>query len=315
MLRFLIARLVGGLMTVAFGMVFVFMLVRLIPGNPIALLLETAGGSPELEASLRRLYGLDAPLHIQFLNWLGALVQGDLGIGILSRQPVLGELTGRIPRTLYLMAGGAAVTLLIAIPMGILAAMNRGRWQDGAAMTTTTLLLAVPQFFFGLVLIIVFAVTLRWLPATGYVDPSVDLGGSLRSMVLPWLTIGLTGSAFIARVLRSSMLDVLSQDYIRTARSHGLSERQVTIRHALRNAALPAVTVIGLQIGYLLGGAIVIEKVFNYPGVGSLIVNSITQRDYPTIQASILFYIVAFVVVNLLTDITYGVLDPRVRRR
>jgi ABC-type dipeptide/oligopeptide/nickel transport system permease component len=257
---------------------------------------------------------LDAPLPTQYVNWLGLLLQGDLGVGIISRQPVLPEVMVRIPRTLYLMAGGIGVTLLIAIPMGILAAVNHRRWQDSAAMTTTTLLLAIPQFYLGLLFIILFAVTLRWLPATGYVDPTIDLPGSVRAMILPWLTIGLTASAFIARVLRSSMLDVLGQDYIRTARSHGLSERQIHMRHALRNAALPAVTVIGLQVGYLLGGAIIVEKVFSYPGMGTLIVNSITQRDYPSIQASILFFIVAFVVVNLLTDLAYGALDPRVRR-
>jgi len=314
MLRFVVSRLIGGLVTVALGMVFVFFLVRLIPGDPIGLLLEQAG-SPETEMALRRLYGLDQPLPMQLANWFGAVVQGDLGVGIISRQPVLPEVLARIPRTLYLMAGGVVVTLLIAIPMGIVAAVNHRRWQDGAAMTVTTLLLAIPQFFLGILVIILFAVTLHWLPATGYINPTTDPGGSLRSMILPWLTIGLTASAFISRVLRSSMLDALGQDYTRTARSHGLSEPQVNIRHALPNAALPAVTVIGLQIGHLLGGAIVVEKVFSYPGMGSLIVNSITQRDYPTIQASILFFIVAFVIVNFLTDISYGLLDPRVRRR
>lgn len=312
--RLLGARLLGGVATIAFGMVFVFFLVRLIPGNPIALILDRSG-SAELEAALRRFYGLDLPIADQFANWLAALGQGDFGVSIISRQPVLPEIADRVPRTLYLMAGGVVTTLVIAIPVGVIAATNHRRLPDTVAMSLTTLLLAIPQFFFGLMLIILFAVTLRWLPATGYVDPSQDLVGSIRSMLLPWLTIGLTGSAFIARVLRSSLLDVLAQDYVRTARSHGLTERQVQRRHALPNAMLPAITVIGLQIGYLLGGAIVVEKVFSYPGMGALIVNSITQRDYPVIQASILFFVVAFVVVNLLTDIAYGLVDPRIRNR
>lgn len=313
-LRLFAVRLIGGLLTIGIGMIFVFFLVRLIPGNPIALLLDRSG-SPELEAALRRFYGLDLPVTEQFTNWLAALASGDLGISIINRQPVLPEIAARIPRTLYLMVGGVFTTLLIAIPVGVIAAVHHRRWPDGVSMTATTLLLAIPQFFFGIILIIVFAVTLHWLPATGYIDPTRDLVGSFRSMLLPWLAIGLTGSAFIARVLRSSLLDVLSQDYVRTARSHGLTEQQIQRRHAIPNAMLPAITVIGLQIGYLLGGAIVVEKVFSYPGMGSLIVNSITQRDYPIIQASILFFVVAFVVVNLLTDITYGLVDPRVRHR
>lgn len=313
MTRFVLSRLAGGLLTLFAASVVVFLLIRLVPGDATAAVFGDRNYSPAVADRLRDFYGIDEPVHEQYLTWIGALVQGDFGLSLLTQTPVSEHIGERIPRTLYLMGGGVVVGLLIAIPAGLVASRFRGRWQDALVTSGATLLMAVPQFFVGLILIIVLAVQLGALPPGGYVDPGEDLVGSLKSMVLPWLTIGFATAAVVARVLRSSMLDVLGQDYIRTARARGAGERRVVARHALRNAAIPTVTVVGLEIGYLLGGAIVVEKVFSLPGMGQLIVTSISQRDYPLLQAAILFYSAGFVVVNLLIDLAYGVLDPRVR--
>ncbi len=271
--------------------------------------------SEEAAASLRRLYGLDQPILTQFTTWLGAVLEGDFGYSLLTGSSVSELLFQRVPRTFALLAGGVLVGLLIAIPAGVAAALYRGRLPDGLLMGVTTALMAIPQFWLGILLLVLFAVVLQWLPGAGYVAWSVSPTEFLRSMILPWLTIGFSISAFIARVLRSSLLDTLNQDYIRTAEARGLKHRRIVLRHALRNAAIPTVTVIGLEIGYLIGGAIVVETVFAFPGVGSLLVTSILQRDYPIIQICLLFFATGFVVVNLLTDISYGFIDPRVRRR
>jgi peptide/nickel transport system permease protein len=313
MARFLLGRIAGGLFTLAVASVVIFFLIRLVPGDPTAAVFGDRNYNPEVAARLREFYGLEEPVHQQYLSWIGALLGGDFGVSLLTQTPVTEHLGERIPRTLYLMAGGVIVGLLIAVPAGLAAARFRGRWPDAAITSAATLLMAVPQFFVGLLLIIVVAVQLGLLPPSGYVDPSEDLVASIKSMILPWLTIGFAITAVVARVLRSSMLDVLGRDYIRTARARGASEGRVMRRHALRNAAIPTVTVVGLEIGYLLGGAIVVEKVFSIPGMGQLIVNSISQRDYPLVQAAILFYAAGFVVVNLVTDVAYGILDPRVR--
>jgi peptide/nickel transport system permease protein len=307
-----IARLLGGLLTLVLSAVIVFAIVHLIPGDPVSIILGREY-DPAVAASMREFYGFDQPLHTQFVDWATSVLSGDFGNSMLSQQPVSDVLAERIPRTLYLMAGGVATALLISVPAGMIAARNRGRALDTGVTSATTLLMSIPQFFLGILLSLIVSVQLGLLPAAGYVDPLTDPWESLRHMILPWLTIGFTMSAFIARVLRSSLLDVLGQDYIRTARARGLGEAQLMSRHALRNAAIPTVTVVGLEIGYLMGGAIVVEKVFSYPGMGQLMIDSIIQRDYPLVQASILFFAAAFVVVNLLTDIAYALLDPRLR--
>lgn len=314
MTRFLLVRSLGVIATLFVSSVLVFFLVRWIPGDPIAVILGRTY-DPEIAASLRQLYRLDQPIYLQYLSWCGALLQGDFGFSIVTRAPVLQQLVERVPRTLYLMTGGIATGLIIALPAGIVAALYRGRFIDTAINSFTSILLSVPQFWLGILLIVGLAVTLRWLPAAGYIDPAVDLTASIRSMILPWLTIGLPTSAFLTRVLRSSLLDVLGQDYIRTARARGLRETSVVAIHALRNAAIPAVTVLGLEVGYLLGGSIVVEVVFAYPGMGRLIIDSILRRDYPVIQATLLFFAFGFAVVNMLTDLAYAALDPRVRAR
>jgi peptide/nickel transport system permease protein len=313
MTRFIAWRLAGSFATLLVASFVVFVVVRIIPGDPIATLLFDEY-SEEVAAALRRLYGLDQPILVQYWVWLGAVVQGDFGYSLLSGSNVADLLVARIPRTLALLAGGIAVGLLISVPAGILAAVYRGRLPDGILMGATTALMAIPQFWLGILLIVIFAVVLGILPGAGYVHWTVSPTEFLRSMALPWITIGFSISAFIARVLRSSLLDTLNQDYIRTAEARGLKSGRIVLRHGLRNAAIPTVTVIGLEIGYLIGGAIVVETVFAFPGIGRLLVTSILQRDYPIIQICLLFFASGFVVVNLLTDISYGFIDPRVRR-
>jgi peptide/nickel transport system permease protein len=312
--RFLLFRTLGIVATIFVSSILVFFLVRWIPGDPIAVMLGRSY-DPEIAASLRQLYRIDQPIFAQYISWTGSLLHGDFGFSILTQVPVLDQLLERIPRTLYLMVGGIATGVIISVPAGILAALYRGRWPDTIVTSFTSVLLSIPQFWLGLLLMIGLAVTLGWLPAAGYVDPTVDLVASIRSMVLPWLTIGFPTSAFLTRVLRSSLLDVIDQDYIRTARARGLRETRVVVIHALRNAAIPTLTVLGLEVGYLLGGAIVVEVVFAYPGMGRLIVDSIVRRDYPVVQAGLLFFAFSFAVVNMLTDLAYSALDPRVRAR
>jgi peptide/nickel transport system permease protein len=302
----------GGMLTLVVSAFIVFAIVHLIPGDPVSIILGREY-EPAVAASMREFYGFDQPLHTQFADWATSMLSGDFGNSMLSQLPVSEVLAERIPRTLYLMAGGVVTALLIALPAGMIAARNRGRALDTGVSSATTLLMSVPQFFLGILLSLLISVQLGLLPAAGYVDPLTDPWRSLELMILPWLTIGFTMSAFITRVLRSSLLDVLGQDYIRTARARGLGEARLMSRHALRNAAIPTLTVVGLEVGYLMGGAIVVEKVFSYPGMGQLMIDSILQRDYPLVQASILFFAAAFVVVNLLTDITYALLDPRLR--
>ena len=309
----MIRRLLAALLTLFITTIVVFAMVRFIPGDPIATLLGREY-EPKVAESLRNLYGLDQPVYQQYLTWLNALVHGDFGYSLLTRASVSEILVQRIPRTLYLLSGGVIIGLVIAIPIGILGAFHRGKLADTLLMSFTTALMSVPQFWLGILLIVVFAVSLGLLPGAGYVSFSDDAIGSIRSMALPWLTIGFAMAAFIARVLRSSLLDALGQDYIRTAQAHGLTNRQVVLKHALRrNAAIPTVTVVGLQIGYLLGGSIVVEQVFAFPGMGRVMISSIIQRDYPLIQAAVLFFATGFVIVNLLTDLSYGFLDPRAR--
>ena len=311
--RFIARRLVMASISVFVATFVIFVIVRIIPGDPIATMLGQEY-SPEVAASLRRLYGLDQPILVQYREWITAVVQGDFGYSVMTSTSVAELLLRRVPRTLLLMAGGVAIGLMVAIPAGIFAAYYRGRWPDGLLIGMTTTLMAIPQFWLGILLLVIFAVALQWLPGAGYVPFSESPSGFFRSMALPWLTIGFSISAFIARVLRSSLLDCLNQDYIRTAEARGFTRRRVVLGHALRNAAIPTVTVIGLEVGYLVGGAIVVETVFSFPGVGRLLVTSILQRDYPLIQIGLLFFAMGFVVINLITDISYGLIDPRVRR-
>lgn len=311
--RYILRRMLLTIPALLLTTLLVFLLVRLIPGNPIAVLLEREQ-DPETVARLRAFYGLDKPLLQQYFVWLREIASGSFGQSFLNGADVTGIVLERFPRTLYLMTGGLIVSLLIALPAGIITAARRATWTDISLTSLATVLMAMPNFWLGILLILLFAVELGWLPAAGYVSPTDDLTESLKFMILPWITLGGSLCALTTRILRSSMLDAISRDFVRTARAKGLTERRVLLGHALKNAIIPTITVVGLQVGYLMGGAVVVERVFAYPGMGLLLINSITNRDYPVIQAGILLFAVTFIVINLVTDILYMVVDPRIRR-
>lgn len=254
---------------------------------------------------LRASLGLDQPLFAQYLDYLWGLLRLDFGDSLVYGQPVSEILADRLPATVELAAAALAVTLVVAVPAGVFAAMRRGRGSDRTVMTGVLLGQSTPPFWVGILLILVFAVWLHALPASGY--------GTLANLVLPAVTLAVYSVAVVARLLRSSLIDVLSSDHIRSARAKGFGPVQVVLRHGLRNASLPVVTVVGLEVGNLLGGAILTERVFSWPGVGQLTVEAISNRDFPLVQAAVLFFAATFVVVNLLVDLSYSFLDPRVR--
>lgn len=280
-----------------------FFLVRL-SGDPVKLLLPPDATAKQ-ESVLRASLGLDKPLITQYLDYIWGLLHFDFGNSISYNEPVGHVLADRLPATLELAAAALVVTLVIAVPAGIVAAMRRGRASDRGIMTGVLLGQSTPPFWVGILLILVFAVGLHALPASGY--------GTFANLVLPAVTLSVYSIAVVARLLRSSLIDVLSSDHIRTARAKGFGPVKTVLTHGLRNASLPVVTVVGLEVGSLLGGAILTEQVFSWPGVGQLTIEAISNRDFPLVQATVLFFATTFVVVNLLVDLSYSLLDPRVR--
>lgn len=314
MFSYLLRNLLSAIPTLFGVAVITFLLMRAVPGDVVTQLVGLeANLSQERLAELRRLFGLDLPLHVQFGQWFGAVLQGDLGSSLRTSRPVADDLWLRFPVTLQLTLMGLAVALLIAVPLGILAAIQRGRAADYIASLFALLGLSVPGFFLAVLLILLFALQLGWLPPAGFVPFNENILENLRHMLLPAISLGVILAGAITRVLRSSLLEVLGRDYVRTARAKGLSERIVIYRHALRNALIPVVTVIGLQFGSLLGGAVIIEQVFSLPGVGRFALDGINLRDYPVVQGTVLFVAAAAVVVNLAVDMLYSLIDPRIR--
>lgn len=307
MLSFLGSRLLG-LAPVLLGVTaLVFAMIWITPGDPVlAIVGESAQGiSREALEELRRSYGLDRPALVQYVDYLSRLVQGDLGVSVRSRQPVFREIWQRFPATLLLAVSGMAIAIIIGVSLGVLAAIYRRSWLDYAAVVVALAGVSIPVFWSGLILMLIFALELGWLPASGY--------GSWRHLVMPAMAIGFSSSAFIARITRSSMIEVLRQDYIRTATAKGLSKPRVDLNHALRNALLPVVTVVGLQFGGLLGGAVLTETVFAWPGIGRMLVDAIRARDLPLVQGTVLFVALVFIIINLLVDISYALLNPKIR--
>ncbi|WP_316369717.1 nickel ABC transporter permease [Candidatus Thiodiazotropha sp. CDECU1] len=282
----------------------VFMLIHLVPGDPVDVMLGESAIAADREA-LRTSLGLDRPLAVQLSDYLQGVAVLDLGNSLHARQPVSALLASRIPATLELAFAALVVTLVIALPLGILAAVNRGGMGDWGAMGFSMLGLSIPNFWLGPMLILCFSLWLGWTPVSGR--------EGLSSLILPALTLGTAFAAILARMVRSSLLEVLGEDFIRTARAKGLDETRVIWRHAMGNAWLPVITLLGLQLGALLGGAVVTEVVFDWPGIGSLMIESIQKRDYPVVQGCVLFISLAYVLVNTLTDILYGLVDPRIR--
>jgi peptide/nickel transport system permease protein len=292
----------------------VFALIHLTPGDPIdAMMAESVDDSVKRE--LRRELGLDRPLYVQYASWMGRLLQGDLGRSIRNQEPVIENVGRRIRPSLQLAGLAMAISLLVATPVGILSAARRNTPIDRVGTSFALFGICMPNFLIALLLIFVFGVTLRWLPISGYVDPLESPWDGLRSLALPAITLGLALAAVITRTLRSSMLEALSEDYIRTARAKGLTDGAVVRRHALRNALIPVVTVLGLQLGTLIGGAVITEYVFALPGVGRLVVDAVFARDYPLVQGVVLLIAVGFILSNLAVDLLYGWIDPRIRYR
>jgi ABC-type dipeptide/oligopeptide/nickel transport system permease component len=296
---------VGSAIVVVLGVcTLVFLLIHLVPGDPVeAMLGESA--RPADRAALRADLGLDRPLWEQYLAYLSGVVRLDFGVSFQDRRPVSELLAERIPPTLELAAAALVLALLLAVPLGVVAARHRGDWLDSSAMGFSLLGISIPNFWLGPMLILVFSLWLGWTPVSGR-----EGAGSL---VLPAVTLGTGLAAILARMVRSSVLEVLGEDYVRTARAKGLSEAAVLWRHALRNAWLPVLTLVGLQLGGLLGGAVITETVFAWPGVGSLMVEAIQSRDYPVVQACVLLISLTYVLVNTLTDLVYAWVDPRIR--
>ena len=295
----------GAAVLVVFGVsTLVFLLLHLVPGDPVEVMLGESAGAADREA-LREALGLNQPLWQQWLDYLGQLVRLDLGMSLHSKRPIADMLAERIPVTAMLALASLVLSLLIAVPLGVLAAMFHNRAVDRGAMLFALAGVAIPNFWLGPMLILVFAYWLGWFPVSGMQGPA--------SLILPALTLGTALAALQSRMIRTALLEELGRDYVRAAWARGLGHVRILMRHALRNALLPVTTVLGLQLGALLTGAVVTEQIFNWPGVGQLLIDSIQKRDYPVVQACILFISITYVSVNLLTDLTYAFLDPRVR--
>ena len=305
MLRYVRTRLLAALPVLLGVSILVFSMLHLLPGDPAQIILGEAVTSAQDLARLRRELGFDDPLHVQYARFLGRALSGDLGRSLQSRRPVLDEILAQLPSTVQLTLAGLALAVVVGVVLGVAAATHRGSWADTLCMLLALGGLSLPAFWLGLMLIFFFALQLGWLPATGQ--------GGLARLVLPALTLGYGAAGVIARLVRSSMLEVLRIEYVTTARSKGLAERRVVYRHALRNALIPVITIVGLQFGALLGGTVVIETVFARQGIGRLLVGAILYKDFPLVQGIVLFTASAYVLVNLLVDLGYALTDPRIR--
>ncbi len=302
--QFLIARLLSAAIVVTGVICLVFLLIHLVPGDPVEVMLGEAAQPADRE-ELRSALGLDKPLSVQLLHYFQDLTHLDLGTSLHSKRPILDILLERLPATLELAAAALIVAVILALPLGIIAAVRQDTGWDHGAMGFAMLGVSIPNFVMGPLLILGFSVYLGWFPVSGR--------EGVGSLVLPALTLGTALAAVLSRMVRSALLEVLGEDYVRTARAKGLSERTVILHHALRNASLPVITVLGLQLGTLLGGAVITEMVFSWPGIGQLTIEAIQRRDYPVLQACVLLISLSYVLVNTLTDLVYAWLDPRVR--
>jgi peptide/nickel transport system permease protein len=312
MTGFLLKRIAATIPVLLIVAVLVFLMLRLTPGDPAAIIAGD-NATPEQIAGIRRQLGLEDPLIIQFGRWAFAVLQGDLGVSIFSNTPVLQLIGERLEPTLSLALTTLIFAVVIAVTFGVLAAWKAGSLLDRALMAFSVLGFSVPVFVVGYLLIYLFAMQLRWLPVQGYSPIAEGILPWLRNLVLPTIALGMAYVALIARITRTSMLEVLAEDYIRTARAKGVATRPMLVKHALKNAGVPIVTVIGIGVALLIGGVVITETVFNIPGIGRLVVDAISKRDYPIIQGVILVFSGVYVLINLLVDLTYTLIDPRIR--
>ena len=303
--RYALSRLATAIPTIIILSILVFLMLQLIPGDPAEIFLGEKRSTPELLEQVRHDMGLDRPLYIQYLTYMWGVVRGDFGVSLFNNQPVLGQILDALPYTLALAMSALFISTFLGLTLGIISALKHNTWIDSLSMAFALLGVSMPVFWLGLLLILVFSVTLKWFPPMGQ--------GSLDRLVLPAMALGLLSSATLARLVRSSMLDSMADDYVRTARSKGLRERAVITRHALRNALIPAVTFMGLQFGGLLSGAVLTETIFARVGLGRMYVDSILNKDITMIQGLTLFLAVSIIFINILVDLSYAMLDPRIR--
>jgi len=313
-LIYMLKRILYNIPVVLLLTIFVFAMVRFLPGDPADILLSGEGGAedPVVRAALMKELGLDKPIPVQYGLWLWRALHGNFGKSIYSEEAVFKLILDRFPATLYLAIFAMVVAIGVALPAGIISAVKRQKPADYGAMLFALLGISLPEFWFGIMLILFFSLWLPWLPSMGYLSPARDLLGSFKFLILPAIALGLRFAGVLTRMTRSSMLDELGQDYVRTARAKGLPEKSVILTHTLKNALIPTVTIAGLQFGTILGGTVVIEMVFSWPGVGQLIVNAILTRDYLVVQAAVLLLAIFFLIVNLIVDFIYTLLNPRI---
>jgi len=303
--RYILRRLLM-LLPVLFGIsVFVFLLMHFTPGDPAVLMLGEGAPAEQLEA-LREAMGLNDPVYVQYFRWLKNAVRGDFGRSLRSKKAVITEILDRLPATTELAVAAVTFAVIVGVPVGILSATKPNSWFDNIAMVLALTGVGMPVFWQGIMLILIFSVQLHWLPSSGRM-------GGIEYLILPMITLGTASTASIARLTRSAMLEVMQQDYVRTARAKGLPRRTVTFRHALRNALIPVVTMIGLQFGGLMSGAVLTETIFAWPGIGRMIVEAINNKDFPLVQGTIMAFALIYALVNLVIDVTYALLDPRLR--
>ncbi|MDQ1850600.1 ABC transporter permease [Gemmobacter fulvus] len=313
MFGYVIRRMVSAIIVMAMVGAFVFLLLRLAPGDP-ATILAGDNATPQQITEIRQRLGLDKPLPLQFVQWAGQIVRGDFGESIASGQPVMKLIAQRAEPTASLALLTICVAVILAVSAGIIAAARRGTWLDQIIMFFSVVGFSMPSFVVGYLLIYVFSMQLQWLPIQGYTPLSSGVVPWIKSLILPTASLGLVYVALIARITRASMIETLAEDYIRTAKAKGAAESSILLGHALRNVGVPVVTVIGTGFALLIGGVVVTETVFNIPGIGRLVVDSIAQRDYPIVQGTILLFSGVYVMLNMLIDVSYGFLDPRIRR-
>lgn len=314
MTSFIIRRLSTSAIVIILVSIFVFYAMRLLPGDPIKMVvIQQADFSEEQIEQMRHEFGLDRPMIVQYLNWVRGLFKGDMGESIVLRTPVADEIFRRLPISLFLGFLALAIGIIFGVPAGIISAVRRGKWMDTAVVTFTNIGITIPAFWLGFILIYLFGLKLGWLPVLGFTSPFKNFLLSLKQTIMPVCCLAVFPLCSVTRQTRSSMLEVMGQDYIRTAWSKGLKEQVIIVRHGLKNAFIPIITVVGMMINIIIGGTVIIETVFNIPGMGRLVVASVLDQDYPYVQGVILVIAIGVTLVNLLVDLTYGWLDPRIR--
>ena len=315
MLSYIVRRIIQTIFTTFVVISVIFLLIHILPGDPALTILGGLAGTPTEEQVqlVRERLGLDLPLGAQYVRYLGRLVRGNLGVSFATNRPVVVDIALRIPRTLQIVVPAILLAALVGVPLGILASTHRGGPVDFLVSSASVTAFSLPAFVSGLLLVLVFAIQFRLLPSGGYVAPSRDFGEFFSRIILPVITLAVSPAGMTMRMTRSSTLEQLGLDYVTTARAKGLGDRRVLYRHVLRNSLIPVVTSLGLQMGIMFAGSVIVENIFNWPGVNSLLLQSVLDRDYPVIQGVILVVSVMFICINLLTDLTYGLIDPRIR--